>query len=78
MRHSQPGFLQKRWVYKTIQFFKKEKCLEVIFVLVAASLTLAIGFLIAFIVSVKKGQFDDQETPAIRMLFDDNIKTKEK
>ena len=52
--------------------------MEVIFILVAASLTLAIGFLIAFIVSVKKGQFDDQETPAIRMLFDDNIKTKEK
>jgi len=50
--------------------------LEVIFVLVAASLLLAIGFLIAFIVSVKKGQFDDQETPAIRILFEDNIKTK--
>ena len=50
--------------------------MEVIFILVAASFTLAIGFLIAFIVSVKKGQFDDQETPAIRMLFDDNVKTK--
>jgi len=50
--------------------------LEVILVLVAASLLLAIGFLIAFIVSVRKGQFDDQETPAIRMLFDDNIKKK--
>jgi cbb3-type cytochrome oxidase maturation protein len=52
--------------------------LEVILILVAASLTLAIGFLIAFIVSVRKGQFDDQETPAIRMLFDDHIKTKDK
>jgi len=52
--------------------------LEVIFILIAASLALAIGFLIAFIVSVKKGQFDDQETPAIRILFDDNIKAKEK
>lgn len=50
--------------------------MEVIFVLVAASLILAMGFLIAFIVSVKRGQFDDQETPAIRILFDDNIKTK--
>lgn len=50
--------------------------MEVILVLVAASLLLAIGFLIAFIVSVRKGQFDDQETPAIRMLFDDNIKKK--
>jgi len=50
--------------------------LEVIFILVTASLTLAIGFLIAFIVSVKKGQFDDQETPAFRILFDDTIKKK--
>ena len=50
--------------------------MEVIFVLVSASLILAIGFLIAFIVSVKKGQYDDQETPAIRILFDDKIKTK--
>ena len=52
--------------------------MEVIFILVAASLTLAIGFLIAFIVSVKQGQFDDQETPAIRMLFDDSVKGKNK
>ena len=52
--------------------------MEVILILVAASLTLAIGFLIAFIVSVRKGQFDDQETPAIRMLFDDNIKKNKK
>jgi len=48
--------------------------MEVIFILIAASFSLALGFLIAFLVSVKKGQFDDQETPAIRMLFDDDVK----
>lgn len=32
---------------------------------------LALGFLIAFLWSVKTGQFDDDQTPAIRMLFDD-------
>jgi len=51
--------------------------LEVIFILIGASLLVASGFLIAFLFSVKRGQFDDQHTPAIRMLFDDNSK-KEK
>lgn len=40
--------------------------------LIGASILVAIGFLIAFLVSVKRGQFDDQHTPAIRMLFDDS------
>ncbi|KAA3610521.1 MAG: cbb3-type cytochrome oxidase assembly protein CcoS [Calditrichaeota bacterium] len=48
--------------------------MEVIFILIGASFSVALGFLIAFLFSVKKGQFDDQETPAIRMLFDDEIK----
>jgi len=52
--------------------------MEVIFILIAASFTLAVGFLIAFLISAKKGQFDDQETPAIRMLFDDEIQNKDK
>ena len=48
--------------------------MEVIFILIAASFSIALGFLITFLISVKKGQFDDQETPAIRMLFDDESK----
>ncbi len=32
----------------------------------------AVGFLLAFFISVKNGQFDDSETPAIRILFDDD------
>ena len=48
--------------------------MEVLFILIAASFSIAVGFLIAFLVSVKKGQFDDQETPARRMLFDDESK----
>ena len=51
--------------------------MEAIFILVIVSFSLAVGFLIAFLVSVKRGQFDDQETPAIRMLFDDEIKKNE-
>ena len=44
----------------------------VVFILLGASLTVAIGFLIAFIWSVKSGQYDDDYTPSVRMLFDDN------
>jgi len=47
--------------------------LEVVFILIAASFLVATGFLVAFLVSVKRGQFDDQHTPAVRMLFEDNI-----
>ena len=31
----------------------------------------AVGFLVAFFMAVKNGQFEDGTTPSIRMLFDD-------
>lgn len=43
----------------------------VIVLLLGASLTLALGFLVAFLMSAKGGQFDDPVTPALRMLHDD-------
>lgn len=52
--------------------------MSVIFVLLAASLTIATGFLIAFIWSVKTGQYDDDYTPSVRMLFDDVQPEKDK
>lgn len=45
--------------------------MSALFILLAASLSLAIGFLVAFIFSAKRGQFDDDYTPSIRMLSDD-------
>lgn len=45
--------------------------MNVIFVLIIASLIVALGFLAAFIWSVKSGQFDDDYTPSVRILFDD-------
>jgi cbb3-type cytochrome oxidase maturation protein len=33
----------------------------------------AIVFFIAFLYSVKKGQYDDSYTPSVRMLFDDEL-----
>lgn len=47
--------------------------MSAIFVLIIASLTVAIGFLIAFIWSVKNGQYEDDYTPSVRMLFDDTV-----
>ncbi|MBA4251297.1 MAG: cbb3-type cytochrome oxidase assembly protein CcoS [Chlorobiaceae bacterium] len=45
--------------------------MSVIVVLIGFSLMLAIGFLIAFLWSVKSGQLEDKYTPSVRILFDD-------
>jgi cbb3-type cytochrome oxidase maturation protein len=52
--------------------------MSVLILLIAFSILIAGGFLIAFIWSVKKGQFDDDYTPSIRMLFDDKPVTEKK
>jgi len=49
----------------------------IIFLLIVFSAIIAITFLVAFIISVKSGQFDDTDTPAKRMLLDD-FEVKEK
>ncbi|MDX1477925.1 MAG: cbb3-type cytochrome oxidase assembly protein CcoS [Saprospiraceae bacterium] len=43
----------------------------VIFVLIILSLLVAIGFLAAFFWAVRSGQYDDDYTPSVRILFDD-------
>lgn len=50
--------------------------MSVLFILIIISLTVAAGFLIAFIWSVKNGQYEDEFTPSIRMLFDDKKQDK--
>jgi|TARA_R110000868_G_scaffold4_11_gene42 cbb3-type cytochrome oxidase maturation protein len=52
--------------------------MSVIYLLIAVSIFIAIGFFIAFIVAVKSGQYDDDYTPSVRMLFDDEIDKKAK
>ncbi len=46
--------------------------MEILFLMIAVSIVMASVFLIAFIWSVKSGQYDDEVTPSIRILFDDN------
>jgi cbb3-type cytochrome oxidase maturation protein len=43
----------------------------VIFLLIGISLIVAIGFLGAFFWAVRSGQYDDDYTPSVRILFDD-------
>ena len=50
--------------------------MSVLFITMAFSLLIALVFLIGFIWSVKSGQFDDTEGPAVRMLLDDKSKNK--
>jgi cbb3-type cytochrome oxidase maturation protein len=50
--------------------------MSVMYLLIGCSLLLAIGFLAAFIWSVKSGQMDDDYTPSVRILFDDLDKDK--
>ena len=45
--------------------------MSVIYFLIGIGVLVAGGFLIAFIWAVKSGQYDDDYTPSVRMLFDD-------
>ncbi|MCF2487587.1 cbb3-type cytochrome oxidase assembly protein CcoS [Dyadobacter sp. CY347] len=45
--------------------------MSAMFVMIIASLAIALAFLGAFIWSVRKGHYDDDYTPSIRILFDD-------
>lgn len=47
--------------------------MEIIYMLLAISVIVAVLFFIAFIISVKSGQYDDTYTPSVRMLFDDEL-----
>lgn len=50
--------------------------MNIIIILILISLTIALIFLSIFIWNMKSGQYDDTETPSIRMLFDDKPKKK--
>jgi cbb3-type cytochrome oxidase maturation protein len=47
--------------------------MSVIYILLAISIIVAIGFFIAFVFAVKSGQYDDSYTPSVRMLFEDEL-----
>ncbi len=47
--------------------------MSVIYVLLAISISVAVVFFAAFVLSVRKGQYDDTYTPSVRMLFEDEV-----
>jgi cbb3-type cytochrome oxidase maturation protein len=50
--------------------------MEILYLMIICSVSLAVIFLIIFIIGAKKGQFEDDESPAVRILFDDEVKTE--
>jgi len=48
--------------------------MEVIFLLIGISLVLAVTFLFLFFRANKSGQFDDDYTPSVRILFESQPK----
>lgn len=48
--------------------------MSVIYLLISVSIFVAVCFFIAFIIAVKTGQYDDDYTPSVRILFDDETK----
>jgi cbb3-type cytochrome oxidase maturation protein len=52
--------------------------MSVIVVLIGFSIIVAAGFLVAFLWAVKSGQYDDDVSPSIRILYDnDEIKSEQ-
>ncbi|MFB9120157.1 cbb3-type cytochrome oxidase assembly protein CcoS [Bergeyella porcorum] len=51
--------------------------MDILYLMIICSVSLAVIFLIIFIINAKKGQFEDDESPAVRILFDDEITNDE-
>lgn len=50
--------------------------MNIIYMLLAISVFVALIFFALFIYSVKRGQYDDTYTPSVRMLFEDELVKK--
>lgn len=48
--------------------------MSVIYLLILISLIVAVCFLVAFLWAVKDGQYEDDYSPSVRILFDDEVK----
>jgi cbb3-type cytochrome oxidase maturation protein len=49
---------------------------SVIVVLIAFSIIVALGFLAAFLWAVRSGQYDDDVSPSVRILYDNDSNTE--
>ncbi|HOZ81475.1 MAG TPA: cbb3-type cytochrome oxidase assembly protein CcoS [Bacteroidia bacterium] len=46
--------------------------MSVLIILIGASLVVAAGFLVSFFWAVRSGQYDDDYSPSVRILFDND------
>lgn len=56
----------------------ENKCMEIIFLLIGLGVLVAGGFLVAFIWAMRSGQYEDDYTPSVRILWDDKKKKSTK
>ena len=47
--------------------------MQIVLCLIVISLTVAVGFLFAFFWAVRDGQYEDDYTPSMRILIDDDM-----
>lgn len=47
--------------------------MDILYLMIICSVSLAVIFLIIFIISAKNGQFEDDESPAVRILLESEI-----
>lgn len=47
--------------------------MDILYLMIICSVSLAVIFLIIFIVNARNGQFEDDESPAVRMLLETEI-----
>ncbi len=52
--------------------------MNILFVLIGVSLFAALIFLTLFIWAVKSGQYDDNYTPSVRILFEEELEVEDK
>ena len=48
-----------------------------IYIMLVVSLLIAVFFLISFLWATKSGQFEDDYTPSVRILYEDELTIKE-
>lgn len=49
--------------------------MSVVYLVLPLALVIVLAAVIAFVWAARRGQFDDLETPALRMLNDDDVRT---
>lgn len=45
--------------------------MSILYIIVPLAIIISLGFLVAFLLAARNGQFDDLDSPSHRILFDD-------